>query len=65
MEKIKGKEGEFWCKFANVGKLMSRHCTVYYYKDRELLFNYINDNTSLGTVSPYRARLVGKGSVSI
>ena len=27
VEKIKGEKGEFWCDFANVGKLMSRHCT--------------------------------------
>ena len=26
VEKIKGKEGEFWCNFVNVGKLISRHC---------------------------------------
>ena len=25
MEKIKDEKGEFWCDFANVGKLMSRH----------------------------------------
>ena len=26
VEKIKDEKGEFWCDFANVGKLMSRHC---------------------------------------
>jgi len=26
VEKIKDKKGEFWCNFAIVGKLMSRHC---------------------------------------
>jgi hypothetical protein len=29
--------------------------TIYYYKDRELLFNYINNNTLLEIVGPYKA----------
>ena len=28
VEKIKDKKGEFWCNFAIVGKLMSRHCSI-------------------------------------
>ena len=39
--------------------------TVHCCKNRELLFNYVNDDTSLDTVGPYGARSVGKGSISI
>ena len=39
--------------------------TVHCYKNRELLFNYVNDNTLLDTVGPYKAQLVGKRSISI